>query len=573
MRIGQRAERRPQRWPARVRHLVPLVALFVCVVGAKFALIGSAAVETPFWDQWDAEADHLYAPFLTGRLRGTDLFAAHNEHRILVPRVLWLLILVLNGLWDPRVQMVVNAGLHAGCAVLIAAAIPVTFGYLRRFCVVGLLVVLFGAAHGWENTLAGFQSQFYLVLLFSLSVLVTVSRFDGVGLKWWPVLGLASLGATFSLASGFVAPAAGAGLVATIALLRRRLDGVLVRTFVFLSACTVLGLAAIVSVPDHAALRADGWSDFVVAFGRNAAWPFINRPYLAFPLQLPLLALLWIRLRRGGGDSTAFRLAVGLGLWALLQAAVLALGRGHGGGAPASRYSDVLAIGVVANAIAALLLRTPRWPCLYRISLCLWLAFVAAGVAVLDHRARERPDQIPSRRLIGQLHESYVSRYLATGDRAYLHDKPGGHIPYPTAARLQTLLDRPDIQATLPTAIRLPLNCAPIAAEGFTAISAEPSTVRSFGVAAYQPGLRSSIAGLGRLVLRCPPPERTGRLAIRLAFPEGYGEDLRVNLVDASGGQQSLFMGSPAPLETLILLAAPQESFVLEIVDRDTQRS
>lgn len=501
-----------------------------------------------------------------------ELFAAHNEHRILTHRLLALLLFVLNGLWDPRVQMAVNACLHASCAVLIAAALPSTFGHFRRLFAVALLATLFAAAPGWENTLAGFESQFYFLLLFSLIFLVTISRPGGMRIGVWPLLAVAGLAATFSLASGFVAPAAGAGLVAYTALLRRRLEGPLVATFAFLAAGTLFGLATLVNVPGHAPLRAAGLVDFTLAFARNVAWPFVDMPYLALPLQLPWLAMAWIRLRRGGGDSTVFRLTIGLGFWALLQAAALAWGRGHGGAAPPSRYSDVLAVGVVANGLAALQLRSHRSPGFYRLLLCLWFVFVVAGVTRLDHRAREDPPQIPYKRLTGRIQEDHVSLYIATGDPAHLNDKPFLHIPHPNAARLRTLLDRPDIRATLPTAIRAPLACVPVLSEGFTPIPAEIATDPVFGSGTHQPGFRSTSVERGRLTLRCPAPERTGRLAVRLAFPEGPGPGLRVELVDASGARRRLPTHRSAAIETVIV-RAPRESFVLEAVDDDPQRS
>ena len=566
-----RGARRSLGRAARVRYLLPLVALVLCVVGSKLALIDSSAGETPYWDQWDSEADRLYGPFLAGRLAATDLFAAHNEHWIAVPRLLALLLFVVNGLWDPRLQMVVNAGLHASSAVLIAAALPSTLGHIRRTVFVGFLAILFGAAHGWENTLAGFQSAFYFLLLFSLMFLVAISRPGGMRPGAWPFLTFAALAATLSLASGFVAPAAGAALVAFIALLRRRLEGALIATFAFLAVSTVLGLVSLMNVPYYPQLRAAGWGDFSVAFARNVAWPFVNRPYLALPLQWPWLTLAWIQLRRGSGDSAVFRLAIGLGLWALLQAAVLAWGWGHGGVGPLSRYSDLLAIGVVANGLAVSLLRPRGYRCLYRMLLCLWLAFVVAGVTLLDYRARENPDQIPGRRLTGRLQESYVSRYVASGNPAYLSDKPYGHIPYPMAARLRTLLDRPDIRATLPTAIREPLACASLASEGFTPLPVDASD-DVFGVVAHQPGFRSAVGREGRMTLRCPAPERTGRLAIRLAFPEGYGPGLRVDLIDSLGVRRNLAEGASTPTKTVVF-RPPREGFMLEVVNDDAQRS
>ena len=41
-----------------------------------------------------------------------DLFAHHNEHRILFTRLSGLALLALGGQWDPLLQMIVNAVVH-----------------------------------------------------------------------------------------------------------------------------------------------------------------------------------------------------------------------------------------------------------------------------------------------------------------------------------------------------------------------------------------------------------------------------------------------------------------------------
>ena len=74
-----------------------LLGLFLCVLGAKFWLIGTYGSPTPFWDQWDAEATVVYLPWTNGSLSLSNLFAPHNEHRILWTRALGLLELQLNG--------------------------------------------------------------------------------------------------------------------------------------------------------------------------------------------------------------------------------------------------------------------------------------------------------------------------------------------------------------------------------------------------------------------------------------------------------------------------------------------
>ncbi|MEQ1531291.1 MAG: hypothetical protein ABL925_18390, partial [Methylococcales bacterium] len=141
------------------RSLMAYAAFASMLFGLKLWLIGSYGNATPFWDQWDAEAANLYKPFLENKLTWADLFAPHNEHRIFTTRVLALFLLEANGVWNPLLQMVVNAGLHIGVLIAVISLCVRVVGrdYLTSLLV--FAVVLFGMPYAWENTLAGFQSQ------------------------------------------------------------------------------------------------------------------------------------------------------------------------------------------------------------------------------------------------------------------------------------------------------------------------------------------------------------------------------------------------------------------------------
>jgi hypothetical protein len=82
------------------------VVLFLALRWYLVARYGSA---TPFYDQWDAEAAHLYTPWIEGRLGWIHLFQPHNEHRILTARILLLgLFSLIGNQWDTLLQMQVN---------------------------------------------------------------------------------------------------------------------------------------------------------------------------------------------------------------------------------------------------------------------------------------------------------------------------------------------------------------------------------------------------------------------------------------------------------------------------------
>ena len=147
-------------------------AFAAMLFGIKLWLIGTYGNATPYWDQWDAEAVNLYKPFLEGTLCWTDLFAPHNEHRIFTTRLLALALLTINGIWNPLLQMVVNAALHIVALVLGITLMTRVIGRNHLPALLVFSLILFGVPYAWENTLAGFQSQFYFVLLFSIVVFV-----------------------------------------------------------------------------------------------------------------------------------------------------------------------------------------------------------------------------------------------------------------------------------------------------------------------------------------------------------------------------------------------------------------
>ena len=101
---------------ARSTILFLCAAVFLVSTGARWWLIGRFGTDLPYLDQWDAEARFLYKPYFEDSLAPGAWFAAHNEHRIFFSRLLGLGLLLVNGQWDARLQMVVNAALYATVA-------------------------------------------------------------------------------------------------------------------------------------------------------------------------------------------------------------------------------------------------------------------------------------------------------------------------------------------------------------------------------------------------------------------------------------------------------------------------
>ena len=111
----------------------------------------------PFWDQWEPLRD--YARLRAGTYRLSDLFAQHNEHRIVLPRLLfWVDYAVFGGSNRFNLALIYSVQLtHAALLIRLMGGPwrnPVTLA--AAGAAIGLMLSL----GQWENLVWGFQTQF-----------------------------------------------------------------------------------------------------------------------------------------------------------------------------------------------------------------------------------------------------------------------------------------------------------------------------------------------------------------------------------------------------------------------------
>ncbi len=437
-----------------------LLAVALVIFGARLWLIHNFGSSVPYWDQWDSEAAGLFLPWLNGTLTVGDLLAPHNEHRIFFPRLQALLLLILNdGQWNPLLEMVVNAFISTLTAILLMIVLNNLLGQAVQNWVLFSVALLWSLPYGWENILAGFQSAFYLMMFFSLIALWGLLLHDNFRLKWWIGV-LCALAAYFSLASGFlillVIMVIKLYLIAIDASHRQsHLPTLLVSMII-----TTVAVLLLVEVPHHAALKASNINEFLLTFGKALAWPWVNQPWFSLVLVLPFFALVFrtLWLRRKPSHAELFVLA--LGGWILLQAASMAYARSAGGSPPASRYMDLLALGVLVNLLAFYFI-AQTWYGLPRllkqylnISACLWKLLVILGIGGLTVMGSWPAIQQRHAQGIEQLKNT--REFIRTGELSVLQNKPRLHIPYPIAERLAGLLANPQLRAILPHTLTVP---------------------------------------------------------------------------------------------------------------------
>ena len=165
----------------------------------------------PYWDQWD-EAGLWFKPWLEGHLAWGTWFAPHNEHRIFFTRLLDWFVLRLNRQWDPRLQMTINAFIHAGYACGLACSLWVFNGRKHEGRICFLLLPFFALPFAAENTIHGFQSQMYFLSIFSVIAMVGLG-FGSPGRGWWLGGLAAAVMSLFTMGSGLLASLAVMGLV------------------------------------------------------------------------------------------------------------------------------------------------------------------------------------------------------------------------------------------------------------------------------------------------------------------------------------------------------------------------
>jgi hypothetical protein len=423
-----------------------LTAVALTVFGAKVLLIANYGSFIPFWDQWDGEAAGLYLPYLKGQLSFATLLAPHNEHRILLPRLLFLTLFEFSGEWRPTLQMIVDAGFNACFAVLIASFASLLVNLQDRLLAASITALVLCLPLSWENTLSGFHAPWFLLVIFVTIAITALIKAKALSILWWAGIG-ASVLAYFTIASGVLAILA-ASCIMTIQLLIKQRSGA--REFwalgLLLLAAAIM-IACTNFVPANQQLKANGGMQFLLGFLKSASWPL---PIGVAIVQLPIAVLAYSCIVRRLPRTHLCWPLVGIGTFIWLQIASLAYGRV--GGVTSSRYLDVLSVSLALNFIAFVFLvkRTSSVRRVWVGLLTAWAIAIGIGLAVATKQAMRDASE---RKQLYQLEIKNIDAYLA-GDRLALRDKPLFHIPYPQAERLEHLLDDHMVIGILPREFR-----------------------------------------------------------------------------------------------------------------------
>ena len=554
----------------KISQIAVLLGVFFIIFSIKLVLIAEYGNSVPFWDQWDAEADFLYLPWVEGRLELSQLFAPHNEHRILWTRLLGIAELEFNGgIWDPLFQMLVNAALHS-LAILIFLTVLKKELPKQSFHVFAFMgILLFGIPYGWENTLSGFQSQFYFMLLFGFISIAVLIKTEPLGVKWFCGYFLLIL-SCFSLSSGFLAGVAVSGCYVLQMIYARKINISKVTGIILLGIYSTIAYLMIPVNDGHEALKASSIQDFIVAFAKSLSFPFPNNPAMAFIIQMPFLIMLSISVIKTEKSDNSPKIPwilMAVGIWVWLNAAATAYGRGQGGGAPASRYMDTITVGIMLNYALLFFIRQKFNSRIILMGVCLWVLVVSVGS--FNYLSDSVIPELKSKERFSKIQASNLRNYLYTGNRDLFKSQPYFHIPYPSAERLIMLLDNPNMRNMLPSELLSSVKPKNIENKGFRLDGYYPTTPSEEGIVAWGSyGVHKRDLVKGQLRWEFNPIDRGHYLQLSVAgYPTREGMGIKI-LNDSSNTKFVDFPKNPREKWETYTFKTPDKAFSIIAEDQ-----
>ena len=181
------------RYGDKILALVPLA--FLIWVVAQYA------VAVPYLDQW--ELVPLLDKTYHGDLTFHDLWAQHNEHRLVFPQSIMLLLARLTR-WNIHYELAVNIILALGIFAVFIHQVKITGRKLAvarlPWAIPAVSLIVFSVSQ-YQNWLWGWQLQMFLNLLAVAGGIVLLANDT---FRWWKFAAAALLGivATYSFANG-----------------------------------------------------------------------------------------------------------------------------------------------------------------------------------------------------------------------------------------------------------------------------------------------------------------------------------------------------------------------------------
>jgi hypothetical protein len=465
----------------------------LAVFGAKLLLIRFYGSPVPNYDQWQSEARLLFIPFFDHYLKAKYFWVPHNEHRVVLTRLLNFFLMLSNGQWDTRLEMTVNAALHAGFAGALVAFASKRVRAWGLAAVSAAAVAVFGLPCAWENTLGGFQSQFYFLCWMALGQIWLCTTARALDRRWWGGFAMGVLGLG-TMASGFISSGLVLGVLCLGLLRKRKLsrdEGV--AALLLLSVCAA-GLLLMHRTEGSSRYDAQSlrlWlASAAYAFGWPDRWTFAG----CLVFQVPLVAL-GVSLTRGRRSDAWEWALLALGCWAWAQMGSLTLTRSSVI-ASSSKYVDIFAVSLFANALSLVILSGRSR--LAGAAVALWLAFLGVGLSLA---AKQAIADLGSYRASQLATAEHIRAYVVSGDVTVLSSAPDKERPYPDAGYLAHMLSHRGMRPLLPRELQ-----APQSWKGYGPDSVVANALQEWALWILALGILLAAIGLGR-IWTCGGPE------------------------------------------------------------------
>jgi len=418
------------------------------IISGTFLIIFSSMVLTidiygfsiPFYDEWDAEAFATYAPYLKGKYEVANLFEPHNGHRIVLTRLSALAFFLLNGGWDPELQMLLSAFLHALTgAFIVYTLVRDKVKHIDLFAIFSI-VIMFSIPFSWMSVLVAFQTQFYFMLFFAAIAIFSLSEsryFLGYLFAFCSYLSMTP--------GAFVLPAfiIGIAVNAINAGSFRRKD--LVRTLTAIGIFLLMILYRAETSADDI-YRARNILDFSISTVAAFWWPF----RLSNPLGMFVFAPFLIFLFRSIFSDRTHTFYIILGAFVICQILAMGYFRGAYGVPPANRYLSIFSLGICVNLLCLvdmIKLKKSR-NVLWGMG---WLLVVSYGVMLAAHTSVTIG--LPERYAQNSTTQSILTGYLRDRDMSVFEEYSELEISYTNPQRLANILSDPIVVSILPSSL------------------------------------------------------------------------------------------------------------------------
>jgi hypothetical protein len=179
-----------------------LFAIAVLPILFTAMMINNNGVNVPYGDEWAIIP--MIEKWATGQLRFADVFQQHNEHRIVLPKLVFLACAQFTH-WNLRAEMFCSLAIVAATSALLFLLMRRTLPLQAETCVAlwALTNLYLFSADQAENWLWGFQLQFFIATFLLVAGLACATSSLPIALRLGGTLCAAILG-TFSFGNGLL---------------------------------------------------------------------------------------------------------------------------------------------------------------------------------------------------------------------------------------------------------------------------------------------------------------------------------------------------------------------------------